>query len=269
MIEVVKASLPYLVSDDGTVHRALVKAKGNVNNAVSELLENEERGSVSSTQGSSSVERDQDSDDDDYNGPKKKQDRRMSRATRSLKQKEDQYNRDLTHRPKKAMDITSSDGSKNLPELRINGTKSMTAPELDGDDDDDKYEPPEPTIEESPSLESPSAPHNSNVRLKLSQPKPENDGDSDWSAATSKSRSMSKPRSKILQDSQTPVKKQHRLSARDKKDMKKSTQKAAAKERKKGLAAVKQTATQGGTLSKTVKVPGRTSPTMGIKTLYI
>ena len=267
MVEVVKASLPYLVSDNGTVHRALVKAKGNVDNAVSELLENEDRGSVSSTQGSSSVERDQDSDDDEYAGPKKKQDRRMSRATRSLKQKEDRRKRELAHRPKTIADSTSSSDSRNLPEVLINGDKRMGVIEVDDEDDED-YEPQQPTVKKSPAVESSPTSRNNGVRLKLSQPKPENEDDSDWSAATSKSRSFSKPRSNKTQGSQI-VAKQHKLTARDRKDLKKAAQKSAAKERKQGLAAVKQTANQSGSLSMVAKVPGRSSPTMGIKTLYI
>ena len=266
MVDVVKSSLPYLVPDNGTIHRALVKAKGNVDDAVSELLENEDGGSVSSTQESSSVERDQGSDDDEYAGPKKKQDRRMSRATRSLKQKEDQRSRDLAHRPKKTVDLISSKGLKDLPEVRINGSKSMGATEIGGDEDE--CEPQRSTIEKLPSIRSSSTPRSGGVRLKLSQPKPEKDEDSDWSAATSRSRSFSKPRGNKAQGSQNPAK-QHRLSTRDRKELKKAAQKAAAKERKRGLVAVKQTTAMGGTLPKVEKVPARSSPPMGIRTLYI
>lgn len=80
------SSLPYL-ADRETIKKTLEEYKGNVNDAVSALLDAEDRASVSSQQGSSSTERDQDSDDEQSSAPSKKQDRRLSRATKSLKEK--------------------------------------------------------------------------------------------------------------------------------------------------------------------------------------
>lgn len=84
MTDVVEKSLPFL-TDKATITRYLKEAKGDVNLAVSNLLDAEENGSASSRHESSSVERDHDSDDDVHDGPNKKQDRRMSKASRAQK----------------------------------------------------------------------------------------------------------------------------------------------------------------------------------------
>ena len=80
MIDVVEKSLPFL-ADKPTIKRYLEVAKGDVNLAVSNMLEAEENGSTSSRHESSSVERDHDSDEEMHDGPNKKQDRRLSRAS--------------------------------------------------------------------------------------------------------------------------------------------------------------------------------------------
>lgn len=98
MIEVVMQSVPHL-GDRAVIKKTLEEHKGNIDEAVSKLLDAYEgRSSVSSAPDSSSVERDADSeddDDDDYDSNnnnskrpmrrpyKKKQDRRLSRAARS------------------------------------------------------------------------------------------------------------------------------------------------------------------------------------------
>lgn len=81
MVQAVVSSLPYL-ADKATIRRTLEECRGSVNDAVSKLLDVEDCGSASSTQGSSSIEREPDSDDDFLAGPNKKQDRRAGRNTR-------------------------------------------------------------------------------------------------------------------------------------------------------------------------------------------
>jgi hypothetical protein len=81
-IDVVEKSLPFL-ADKPTIKRALEASRGDINAAVSRLLDAEEEHANSSIgsssyQESSSVERDQDSEDDVHAGPKKRQDRRRS-----------------------------------------------------------------------------------------------------------------------------------------------------------------------------------------------
>jgi len=70
MVNAVTQSLPY-VADRAAIQRMLEECKGSIDNAVSKLLDAEERGSVSSAQTSSSIERDPDSDDDDLYAPNK------------------------------------------------------------------------------------------------------------------------------------------------------------------------------------------------------
>jgi OTU domain-containing protein 3 len=91
MVNVVVSSLPYL-ADRGKIRKTLEECKGNIVKAVSILLDAEEQASVSSQPGSSCTERDPDSDDE-LVGPKKKQDRRMSQATKALKDKAEQQGR--------------------------------------------------------------------------------------------------------------------------------------------------------------------------------
>ncbi|KAK4998310.1 hypothetical protein LTR66_002427 [Elasticomyces elasticus] len=81
MIDNLAQALPYL-ADKAFLRRTLEDCKGNFDLAFTKLTD-EEGGSVSSAQESSSVEREHDSDDDAYDGPNKKQDRRLSRATRT------------------------------------------------------------------------------------------------------------------------------------------------------------------------------------------
>lgn len=84
MIDVVHSTLPYTANKEAII-KALEQSKCNIDLAVNVLLDREERGSSSSQTGSSSTERDPDSDDEDLDAPNKKQDRRMSRATRAMK----------------------------------------------------------------------------------------------------------------------------------------------------------------------------------------
>ena len=107
LVELIMNSLPYL-ADRATIHKTLSKYNNDVNSAVSCLLDLEEAGdlppcdldgdvaSQSSTPGSSSIERDVDTEDDDVRGPRKKLDRRMSRATKAalLAKKEEEEEED-------------------------------------------------------------------------------------------------------------------------------------------------------------------------------
>ncbi|KAL3427383.1 hypothetical protein PVAG01_00892 [Phlyctema vagabunda] len=86
MITNIRAMLPSRQIDDTRIKKAIEKCKGNIDEAFN-LLSDE---IISSSSGSSSIERDADSDDDeDYSGPKKRQDRRMSKGTKAAqKQKQ-------------------------------------------------------------------------------------------------------------------------------------------------------------------------------------
>ena len=169
MIKVAMSSLPYL-ADPVMVQKTLESCKGNVDDAVSKLLDSEDRSSSPSTQGSSSVERDHDSDDDDFSGPNKKQDRRLSRATRTIKQKEGKAKSEPIVLSKEVEDVPSTDGRRrSFQKSRIIGL----------DDSDDEYSPDDAVSKGSNSASTSasdystpaSKPQSGGVRLKLSQPK--------------------------------------------------------------------------------------------------
>lgn len=88
MIRSVITSLPHLTVDEATIRKTLEEHGGNVDRVVSKFLDLEypssppSPGSYSQS-GSSSIERDPDSDDEEIRGPNKRQNRRMSRAAKA------------------------------------------------------------------------------------------------------------------------------------------------------------------------------------------
>lgn len=84
MVKSVMTSLPHLM-DETLVRKTLQEFNGHVDNAVSKLLDAEyHNGSLPSSPGSSSVERELDSDDDDeIRGPNKRQNRRIKAARKA------------------------------------------------------------------------------------------------------------------------------------------------------------------------------------------
>lgn len=250
-IDVVSKSLPYL-ADKPTIKRALEAAKGNINAAVDKLLEAEENGSNSSLQESSSVERDHESDDDMHDGPNKKQDRRLSRASRAQKPRSAETSHALSK-------LATHDGSQetfsswesesslsSAAESSQNG--STTHSTHTSFDESNIVVKQEATKSAAPS----DAPARPPIRLKLLPPRPP-DG--------------SQQRSSKTQQRQTGP----RVTARDRKDIKKQAQKAARKERQ-------QAATQGGAgaespsqvkLSLRAKGVTEKPPVDTLRTLYI
>lgn len=148
------------------------EGNGSVSDVIS-LLDNEKSTSPS-TQGSSSVERDLDSDDEEpVRGPNKRQDRRLSRATRLATKEGDGRSHDLTYRPKSSYLITAEKSSSTAePGHRV--------PPVNVDDSEDEDWRHDGTRKGSESTSfSTSAsdisvtgkPTSTGVRLKLSQPK--------------------------------------------------------------------------------------------------
>jgi len=282
MVNVVTQSLPYL-ADRATIQRTLEDCRGSIDNAVSKLLDAEERGSVSSAQESSSVEREPDSDEEALSGPKKKQDRRLSRATRTvLKEKEEQRKRDLALRlkeskPPKLNGHTphqEDDKHENDPKYE-NARKYEDADETEEEDwrdgtfKDSESASASASASDYSSTNNTSRPKTNGVKLKLSQPKRETPN-----GTTIVFTNNSGPKTQQKQHSPKPK----RITQRDKKDIKKAAQKAAAKERKQGVAvgkAVNGTAgTKGGGGGggvSLVKNGKENTPAIeaGIKTLYI
>lgn len=247
-MKTVKASLPHYV-DDEVIARALKECNGNINNAVDKLLEFDDERSTSSQQ--SSLDLDADSSDENSHTPSKKQDRRLSRATKSgLKAQQD---------IKKKISLKLEYGDS-LDSLLKAGTPPPLSPQkrgsaaLDSDDEDDEADPLKDGDTSSGSeyaapIDAP-APTVTGIKLRLS----------------------AKPKVEPQVQSQNPVAEtslpsQKRASARDVKLMKKAAQKNAAKERKQATYAAKKNLRTGST----TPAPSTSHPAMtsGIRTLYI
>lgn len=245
MIDVVEKSLPFLL-DKITIKRALEAAKGDVNVAVSNLLDAEENGSTSSHHESSSVERDHDSDDDMHDGPNKKQDRRMSRASRAQKGRTSDSKHALSQ-------LTTYDGSQesftsweseasSQPESSQKSTVKKSDPTSEGN----AIAVPKSEPSESSQPQPPAKPP---VRLKLLPPKPPD---------------PSQRVGKTQQRQPGP-----RLSARDKKDIKKQAQKAARKERQQAASKPGRTQSPSQIGIAIRKGMTETPPVETLRTLYI
>ena len=243
-VDVVGKSLPFL-ADKPTIKRALEAAKGDVNLAVSNLLDAEECGSASSRQESSSIEREHDSDDEIHDGPKKKQDRRMSRATRKRR---DQVN-PLSNLAKYdgSQDSISSWESDGSSAPDSSQQSSFTQPTSLEDHDTILVRAKSRTTSIAGS-DSP-APANANPRIKLLPPK-----------APEQSLRVGQ-----IQRQFTP-----RITARDRKDMKKQAQKAARRAREQAAAKNprSQSPSQVG-LALRAKGMTETPPVETLRTLYI
>ena len=197
MIDAVTNSLPFF-TDRQTIKRTLEECKGNINDAVSKLLDQEEGWSISSQPESSSVEREPDSDEDALNGPNKKQDRRSSRANRQ--QRDPDTKRALSRLApyRQAANSNTSDDSEASSDPAQEGSVVY------GDMEDVIQVKQQDDVK-------PETPPRPSPRIRLNPGKPP----SDAHAGKTMSR---KPGSA-------------RITARDKRDMKKMAQKAARKER--------------------------------------
>lgn len=206
MLDVVSKSLPFL-ADKPTIRKALEESKGNIDAAVSKLLDRE---SSQSAPESSSVERDPDSDNEAIYGPNKRRDRRLSRASKDAMKKNEQRRREIISKLAEQNDSQES--------LNGAGTQSPAPPQLEPtqvietpDTDEEwqlspiKGEDPVPGTDSSQKIPT-------RVKINFNQTPPE-------AVARKTKQRQSGP--------------QHRKgpTAREKKDMKKQAQKAARKER--------------------------------------
>lgn len=239
MIEAVIKSTPFY-ADRLTIRKLLEKHRGSVDMVVSELLDGEYPSSESSAHGSSSVERDQDSDNEGFSsGPNKKQDRRLSRAARQqMKGVERSRKQDLTLRPKPSPlspisqqymvvkpEPIDPDGSKDSDETEEEDWESMPPTT--------NSHSPQPT-QASRSLSVPSKP---GPRLKFKTSRRREDATSETREHSSSSRAESSPNDEV-KPKVRPLSPRRRIVSRNQRDMmKKAAQKAAAKERKRAVAA--------------------------------
>ncbi|KAI9776523.1 MAG: hypothetical protein M1816_005241 [Peltula sp. TS41687] len=239
--------LPHM-TDKSLVKQTLEQENGNIESAVSKLLAASERGGLSSARDSSSVEREPDSDDEarlSGDGPNKKQDRRVSKATRQILK--------LNHRARE-----SSEASERLPRIDLtlaeNGEEKKAIrrgmvdtydPALSGDTYTTTSKDGDTTGSEYSDLsfnaQRPAVPATTASR-NLSM----GDGLSPEKVPTSKK-------------AQQP--KQKRPTARDTKQTKKAAQKAAAKKRKQAKVATA-TKTTASTPTTTPETTTNTATTM-------
>ena len=270
MIDTVAKSLPYL-TDKVTIKRTLENCKGSVNEAVSRLLDAEERGSISSAQESSSVEREADSDEEALNGPNKKRDRQIGRARRVHMRNRKQQSHDMASKLAANDASQSSFASASSFESHSALRSSITPPrsadnspptcpeEADHDYDNSETEDSDwvPSYKSS-SRTSTSALHRTGpVRIKIHPPKPPDKEKPDSGKSGRTAQKQSGPQN-------------HRPTAREKKDMKKAAQKAARKQRAQAEAAASR-AHVSAKLPILIKERGVNTPAIecGVKTLYI
>ena len=268
MIEAVITSMPYY-ADRSTIRKLLEKHRGSVDMAVSELLDGEYQSSGSSAHGSSSVERDQDSDNDSFpSGPNKKQDRRLSRAARQqLKGIEGLRKQDLTLRPK---DSPLSPISKQFMVVKPEPIDQDGSRDSDETEEEDWQSMPPTTSAQSPNplkeSRSTSAPNKPTPCLKLNTSK-RKDATTEIREHSSSSRGEN-----LITDAMKPkirpFSPRRRIVSRNQRNMmKKAAQKAAAKERKRSIAAAR-----NGTLPALSAKKGKeNTPALetSIKVLYI
>lgn len=250
-IEALAKALPFL-ADKPTIKRALEASKGNLDNAWSALVEAEEHGSASSAQESSSVERDQDSEDDVHAGPNKKRDRRMSRASKKEKASKHALSR---------LQVVN-DSQESVNSLSNGDSEASSQPDAASQQSTNRSSlssaPTIPASQDKDSVSRSTSPSKPTIRLKLHPPKPPPDLAQQQASGGKTAQSQPGPR----------------LSARDKKDIKKQAQKAARKERQ-------QAAAKGGTdpsapaqaAAMAIRQDGgsfkQTPPVETLKTLYI
>lgn len=249
-IDVVSKSLPYL-ADKITIKRALELAKGNIDLAVSNMFDAEERQSSSSQVESSSIERDHDSDDDAQGAPNKKQDRRLSRATRARKERTQDSKHALSqlaaHDDSQESVVSCASETSSRPDSTPPNSihrSSSTQPTSNDDHDASSQKLTVASEPDQASSAQTAVSAKPAVRIKLLPPRPPG---------------------KTLQKPSGP-----RISARDRKDMQKQAQKKARKERQQAEKSGK-TDAPASSAGLTLRAKGMTDtpPVDTLRTLYI
>ena len=264
MVNIVVKSLPYL-ADHNKIHKTLVKHRGDVDGAVSELLDAEERSSVSSNNGSSSVERDAESEDEFRSAPNKKQDRRLSRATRSmLKQQEGHESNELVLRPKRA-DVSTDTPVEIVDDKDPGAPQALQIAVEDTDDEDCRIDP---TRKGSDSSQDSAALRPGGVKPEPSQ---QNRISSNDETSSQYSQQSAGGGSILGARAKQRGAKHKALTARDRRDLKKMAQKAASKQRKQAMAAGRNGNSATDPTANANKKGKENSPGIDtvIKTLYI
>ena len=241
MINSVISSLRDQAPDRATIQKLLEKHKGSVDMAVSEILDAECSSSQSSAHGSSSVERDQDSDEENFSGPNKKQDRRLSRAARQKARGiEVLPKKDLTLRPKDSPLSPISQQFIIKPDLPELGT---TRDSDETEEEDWQSTPPSATSHSSQlskGSRSTSASNRPGPRLKINTARRKDEPIPNVVKSEDKSSSADPSTGQDLNARFRPHSPRRRVVSKNQRDMlKKAAQKAAAKDRKRAFAAAR------------------------------
>lgn len=250
-----------------------------MDDAISRLLEPDGQSSTSSARGSSSVERDIDSEDEDpIRGPNKRQDRRLSRATRAIaKETGDQPNQELSFRLKD--NVMSATGQYSTTSRRNNTAAAKLAKLEDANETEEEDWRTDSPYKDSESasvstsasdFSSASKPPPGIIRLKLSQPKKPLERCETPSTSLREQEAISRKNISHYKGQQGTSPKR-RPAARDRYGVKKAAQKAAAKERKQAVAAKQPTSGKNAALPFIMKPGKENAPAIEahIKVLYI
>ena len=219
-----------MVKDD----RILEEYKDNVEFDYSKLLGAESQSSCSSRSGSLSVERDADSEDESFSGPKKKQDRRVSRVKRSI------INQDLRLKSHSNKHESSSASESDKHVIRIeDGEETEEEDWTSSSPSKDLESAPVSSLVSECSLSSNSGSGSGGTRLKLSQPKNHDDEPTPKPAPASDLQFRKTfPQTPVDSMQQPTSKPRKRFMSRNERDMlKKAAQNAAANDRRREAAA--------------------------------
>lgn len=254
MIEVVAKSLPFL-ADKPTIKRTLEECNGNIDAAVSKLLDAEEGNSTSSQPESSSVERDHDSDDDAISGPNKRRNRRMSKATRNLVNTSSQHRREAFAKLEpfsgSQESLPSSNGSQTWEDVDESSQQSLPGLVKKEADEDSEYTPDTDNPVDDTNPSQPLHADKGGPRLKINF------------APGHTSPTFTAGKSQVRQAG--PGRPPARTTARQRKELKKQAQKAARKQRAQADARANSVAHAKTELPIHLK----TSLEQGLKTIHI
>lgn len=276
-VDLIINSFPNLSGNQLNVQRMIEECKGNVDDVISKLLETDEQSSTSSAGGSSSVERDADTDDEEpIRGPNKRQDRRLSRAKRNItNEKEEKRNQGLSFRMKEEHVPATKGPSSPLKENYSADIKQKDADETEEDEwrNDSTYKDSESgSVSTSASeFSSTSKLPTGNIRLKLSQPKRDAKRSETPSSRLAEHTATAGPSGNGSQHHRMVPAKPARIPIQIQRNIKKAAQKAAAKERKKAAAVGRPIHGQNTTLP-LMKKQGKENASVineSIKVLYI
>ena len=254
--------------DEDTAIKALQDSRGNLDDAVSKLMDDNTSPNNTPSVYSSSVEPQLDpsikTDENSTDAPNKKQDRRLSRASKSASRTRERRYRD------QLLEKLSSSSLEQLEQasgssLGTSGVRRRYNPVIPDDEDTemDDSTPPPHLLDGSTSSESDYSTNNSSppkppltLKLSLKPPQPSTSAIANPGLV----QSISKP---IIKD----TKPNKRLtSARDMKSLKKQAQKQAAKERRQ---AASKPAKEQSTLSFTSTGSSQSSVNNGFRLLHV